>query len=404
MHRPLGLYHVNKSFQTYLIISNLYVIIHFSLTDLVKLLIEHGCDLDQTSERGRTALHMAVWNKRTTVTRMLLRYGCCPNLHDCFGDTPLMLATLRGHTHLVKILLRAGCNVHERGPERDTALHYAARHGRPECAHLLLKRGADVDSPNIWGITPLLMAAIHGNPSTAAPLLGAEAEVNIADSSNRTVLHHACKQNLTDLVFQLLLNDASPDVTDCDGNTPIVDAVHYGDPRLVTLLVRANCDIDVRGQCHIDGRQLNNCSLLELAVHRGRLDIADLLAQAGCALEPLWLCLRRRVVIDKLANQPEIANWCHRTLRTPQCLLNISRKAFRRCLQNMSFTEVTTLETRLPSALSRYLKYDDLLRTCQRTSTQMVFKFSQLQILSRKSYGIDLLWDPYSGSEYHPGE
>ena|SRR6218665_909517 len=75
----------------------------FSFIAVVRLLLASGCDVDQQSERRRTALHMAAWHERVKVVRLLLEANCDGNLRDRYGDTALMLASRKGHLEIMQV-------------------------------------------------------------------------------------------------------------------------------------------------------------------------------------------------------------------------------------------------------------------------------------------------------------
>ena len=355
---------------------------YYPYPDIVKLLLEHNCDLDMTSKLGRTALHLAVWNKRTTVTRLLLKHGCCTNHQDQFSDTPLMLATLRGYTTLVKAILRTShCDVHVAGPEKDTALHFAARHGRSECIRVLCKYAADVDRRNMWGLTPLHLAVTHGNASASLTLIRVGADINATDRINRTLLHYAVKQNITEVVLDLLLKGAKLEVQDFHGNRPLVEAILFSDLDVLALMVRANCDLDATGSCTtLQGHVIGRCSPVEVAVHRNRLQVAELLIQAGCDVTDLRRSIRSGVLASKMEEEP-FRTWVRRMFHEPQSLTNHCRRTLIKYLRTLPLSKVNMMT--VPPGLVDYLNYGDILRSCKPASSQTVFQVSRMQILVR---------------------
>ncbi len=75
------------------------------------MLLDSGCDINLTSNRDRTALHMAVWNNRVMIAKLLLKNGIEKDTQDRHGDTALMMCARRGFTPMLRLLLRAKAKV-----------------------------------------------------------------------------------------------------------------------------------------------------------------------------------------------------------------------------------------------------------------------------------------------------
>ena len=74
-------------------------------TDILKLLIEKGADLNVQTNCGKTALHFSVSNQFTDCSRLLIEAGCDANFQDSDGNTPLHLALLNGSAISVNQIL-----------------------------------------------------------------------------------------------------------------------------------------------------------------------------------------------------------------------------------------------------------------------------------------------------------
>ncbi|MEK7734451.1 MAG: ankyrin repeat domain-containing protein, partial [Pseudomonadota bacterium] len=77
-------------------------------TDLLRLLVRHGMDINFPGSDGRTPLMYAAQAGRTELVRIMLELKADPERRDRTGRTALMLATIAGHTQVVSTLREAG--------------------------------------------------------------------------------------------------------------------------------------------------------------------------------------------------------------------------------------------------------------------------------------------------------
>ncbi len=99
----------------------------------------------------RPALHWAAENGLTDIARLLLDQGADVNAPDNFSNTPLHLAVR--HPALVELLLARGAQVGARNAFGNTPLHLAV--GDRRVVELLLAAGADARARNLFDKTPL---------------------------------------------------------------------------------------------------------------------------------------------------------------------------------------------------------------------------------------------------------
>jgi ankyrin repeat protein len=96
----------------------------------------------------------------TEIVRLLLNRGADINAQDEWGRTALMIAADGGYLETVKLLLDWEANVHLRDSNGNKALMRAAWKGHLEIVRSLLERGADVNTVDEkHGYTALLLAA-----------------------------------------------------------------------------------------------------------------------------------------------------------------------------------------------------------------------------------------------------
>lgn len=153
----------------------------------VELLLERtSLDIQQHSESGETALHIASRQGDTGMMELLLEAGANANAKDGSGFVPLhhalscdlqlaqALFQARGCPHrvaastsvLVRLLLQRGADVNERSWDGLSAFHFSLHIGKPtEAVELVLLSNDDVrpDTVAITGETPLHDAVACGS-------------------------------------------------------------------------------------------------------------------------------------------------------------------------------------------------------------------------------------------------
>jgi ankyrin repeat protein len=110
-------------------------------TEMAKLLLEKGTNVDVAKNDGKTALMVASANGHTEVVKLLLEKGAKVNATDKEGFTALMLASFAGHIEMVKLLMGNGADVNVINRDR-TALELASSKGHTEVVKLLREKSA----------------------------------------------------------------------------------------------------------------------------------------------------------------------------------------------------------------------------------------------------------------------
>lgn len=126
-------------------------------------LIDQGADMDSRSgPKNHTPLMLACINKNTEIAKLLVEKGADVNSSDIDKITPLSYAALHGKPELVSLLIEKGANVNNIDLHGNTPLYYAAAKGKLVVTNLLIEKGADVNIENKYGYTPLDIAYANG--------------------------------------------------------------------------------------------------------------------------------------------------------------------------------------------------------------------------------------------------
>lgn len=166
--------------------------------DIVRLLLEHGVEVNVHAERdGRTALHYTIDNGATctaitcdnnkiAIVRLLLEHGAEVNVHaERDGITPFMLACRTKNQELMQLLLDHGADIDGCDWFMYTSLVESFRYHLGN-EQFLLSHGADVNCRDKFGRTPL--ALFHDEPDVIHLLLEHGADPSLTDDNGMVAL------------------------------------------------------------------------------------------------------------------------------------------------------------------------------------------------------------------------
>ena len=259
---------------------------HNKYSDMVKLLLVRGADVDVLSdgvEVGYNALYFAVelrhweqksgWQSATPLGRVSKYYDGSNGANAIFlldqqqkvvdillaaGSDPdatqgewtaLTRAARQGaDAAVVEALLLAGANPNLKSREDYSPLYLAAGWNRAAQVDVLLALGADVDLGNDNdNETAIYNAANNGHLEPVKSLLAAGADVNIADGKGFTALYLASYDGYTEVVQYLIAAGANMDTRSGKGGwSPLHTAADKGKEGVVRELIAAGADVNFR--------------------------------------------------------------------------------------------------------------------------------------------------------------
>ncbi|HEY7174049.1 MAG TPA: ankyrin repeat domain-containing protein, partial [Micromonosporaceae bacterium] len=147
---------------------------------LIRLLLDHGADPNESGPDGRSPYRLADADGRDDVTALLLAYGG----RDDSTPVDRFLAACRraDRAAATRLLAEHPRLVDELGRDDRAAIVTAARHGESDAVRLMLDLGLPVDARDFEnGATALHAAAYAGSAKTVRALLDGGADVAATD-------------------------------------------------------------------------------------------------------------------------------------------------------------------------------------------------------------------------------
>jgi ankyrin repeat protein len=215
--------------------------------EAVKFLLAQGAKPNVTNSQGWTALNIACGSGKAECAHAMLAGGANPNIPSQCNLFPIHRSSTRGDEAVIGALLKSGA---EPSPCEDvlseTPLHFASREGHLSSVRRLLGATGELNQPNKHMEMPILCAASRGHESVVLALISLGAVVDVPDTKHGlVVIHYVAKFGMLLALSQLLRQNASVDVQDLDGNTPLALATASGHVDVARALLRAGARSDI---------------------------------------------------------------------------------------------------------------------------------------------------------------
>ena len=168
--------------------------------------LAQGAKPDARDAMGRTAFHVAAYQRQRDVMAVLAKAGSDVNAFENQAYDAVTIAAVADDVDTLKMALALGnkaANI--TSPYDGTALIAAAHLGLDEVVRVLIENGAPLNHVNNLGWTALIEAVILGDggprhQKTVEHLVMAGADKSIADRNGATPLQHATKRGYAEIV------------------------------------------------------------------------------------------------------------------------------------------------------------------------------------------------------------
>ncbi|XP_034948756.1 serine/threonine-protein phosphatase 6 regulatory ankyrin repeat subunit A-like [Chelonus insularis] len=287
-------------------------------TDIAKILIDYGAQVDIQNNEGQTPLHIASAEGDEILIKHFYDMNASASIPDHQDRTPMHLAAENGHASIIDYLAeKFRASIFERTKDGSTLMHIAALNGHSECANMLFKKGVFLHMPNKKGARPIHIAAQHGHVKIIKTLLQHGEKVDVTTNDNYTALHIAVENAKPAVVetllgygaevhvrggrfcetplhiaarisggdrctLMLLKSGARPNLTTDNGQTPVHLAASHGNLTTLKLLLEdggdpmhksKNGETPLHLACR-DCKSLIVCNLIDFVKARKGIDMA----------------------------------------------------------------------------------------------------------------------------------
>lgn len=215
---------------------------------MVTDLLAEKAGINETTEKGETALINAATNGHIRIVELLLRAGANVNMLALHDKSALHCAAGQGHKETVKLLLENGADFNNVDENENSPLHHAAGGGHEPVVRILLDKGAMVNAKNRFLESALHLAASNGHASVAELLLEKGAGVDILAKVGQPPLHQAAEKGHEAVVKVLVDRGADLNILDGSGDSALHIAAGEGHAGVVELLLDRGMEANVLGR------------------------------------------------------------------------------------------------------------------------------------------------------------
>lgn len=211
--------------------------------------VETAVDIQGQRPRLFSCLHLAAYFGFTELVRLYLDTGINVNHLNGKKDTALLWAARWGHNETVNLLLDRGADTEVVNDKGSTALYWAIRYEFPETVRVLLMKGkANPNTKRKLGlVAPIIIAAAYGNVEIMSLLLQhPDIDMNVRIRGGEMAVHHAAREGCAQVLDMLIKRGANCNEQDEIGDTPLLLAAKNGHVDIVQELIKKGANVNHR--------------------------------------------------------------------------------------------------------------------------------------------------------------
>jgi ankyrin repeat protein len=253
--------------------SALYAASHGGHERIVQMLLDRGADVNAQGGRYGNALQAASYGGHERIVQILVDGGADVNAQGGQYGNALYVASHGGHEKVMQILVDGGADVNAQGGQYGNALYVASHGGHEKVVQILVNGGADINAQGGQYGNALYVASHGGHEKVVQILLDGGADVNTQGGWYDNALYVASHGG-HEKVVQILL-DRGADINAQGGRygNALYAASHGGHERIVQILANGGADVNTQG-----GRYGN---ALQAASHGGHEKVVQILLDRG---------------------------------------------------------------------------------------------------------------------------
>jgi ankyrin repeat protein len=209
--------------------------------EVVKLLVDHGADVNLCRQQGRTPIHAASSKGHVQIVKLLLANGADPQKADDRGWIPLTTAADMGHIDLVYELLPTCPDLNNVTNVHRSFLSLVAEQGWTgllQCVHE--QHNADLKAMDWHGRTLLHVATKHCHLETFRYLVSKGVDVLAKDAKGNDIVWYAVLSGSTEMINNALDIVPMPSLQD-DGWSLLHLACRLGHRSTIEFLIEKGC-------------------------------------------------------------------------------------------------------------------------------------------------------------------
>ena len=176
--------------------------------ELVKYMIDSGCDVYDMDNNGMNVLHCACQEGNVELVQYFIdEFSDMLKIRDKTGQSPFLTSGFSGSVELVKYLISRGCDVYDKDNDGRTVLHKVCQEGHIELVQYIVENYPDMlKIRDKVGLTSLIITGLSGSVDLMKYFMSRGCDIYEKDNDGWTVLHIACERGHLELVRYLVEN------------------------------------------------------------------------------------------------------------------------------------------------------------------------------------------------------